>query len=671
METYEKYKMLTYLANAMSDRRFLRDNLARIVDWHGGFGYRLFSADLLTGKEKEEGADAETVFRRNKREGLLRGEAYLQKLQKKLRRRCRPGVFEKRLENVAALLRLSPAEKEVLGVLTRIKLDEDFDDFNRMVCGRNNKLKDNLAFFLNFGRAKTESLIDHNSRLKKLGLAETEYNGDISASDLAGKLLSQNLRTPADVKDFLLGRPQSATLDWEDFSYLPERDYCAKILQKAAAAKIKGVNLLFYGEPGTGKTEFAKALAVRAGANLYAVGENGEKDNSRKESLELAFSLLESDRNSCLLVDEADDFLESSHPFFKNKEKNDKLYVNRLLENNRTPAIWIVNSIADTDRAYLRRFTHAVHFRRPDLQVRTNMWQRSLREYNLPADRQTAAEFAGRYRLSPSFIVTAVKSAKLAGGGLDDVHRSLSSLEKAFNNGRQPAEKKKNAVAFNPQLLNTDTDLQLLAERIAGLPQRNFSLCLYGASGTGKSAYAEYLAEKLEMPVLKKRCSDLLSMWVGGSEANIAEAFAEGRENRAVLVFDEADSFLSSRQSADHSWEVTKVNEMLTQMESYPYPFVCTTNLMEFLDEACLRRFTFKVAYDYLTPQQSALAFKHFFDMEDVPLERLDRLAPGDFVVVKQKATILGLAQNREELLKMLENERKNRIPVKRKIGFV
>ena len=128
---------------------------------------------------------------------------------------------------------------------------------------------------------------------------------------------------------------------------------------------------------------------------------------------------------------------------------------------------------------------------------------------------------------------------------------------------------------------------------------------------------------------------------------------------------------MSSRQSADHSWEVTKVNEMLTQMESYPYPFVCTTNLMEFLDEACLRRFTFKVAYDYLTPQQSALAFKHFFDMEDVPLERLDRLAPGDFVVVKQKATILGLAQNREELLKMLENERKNRIPVKRKIGFV
>ena len=211
METYEKYKMLTYLANAMSDRRFLRDNLARIVDWHGGFGYRLFSADLLTQKEEEEGADAETVFRRNKRESLLRGEAYLQKLQKKLRRRCRPGVFEKRLENVAALLRLSPAEKEVLGVLTRIKLDEDFDDFNRIVCGRNNKLKDNLAFFLNFGRAKTESLIDHNSRLKKLGLAETEYNGDISASDLAGKLLSQNLRTPADVKDFLLGRPQSAT----------------------------------------------------------------------------------------------------------------------------------------------------------------------------------------------------------------------------------------------------------------------------------------------------------------------------------------------------------------------------------------------------------------------------------------------------------------------------
>ena len=247
----------------------------------------------------------------------------------------------------------------------------------------------------------------------------------------------------------------------------------------------------------------------------------------------------------------------------------------------------------------------------------------------------------------------------------------MTSLQKAYNNGRLQQSTNNNKTRFNPKLLNTDTDLSLLSERIKTLPERNFSLCLYGASGTGKSAYGEYLAQELEMPVIKKKCSDLLSMWVGGTEQNIAEAFNEGRENQAVLIFDEADSFLRDRGNAFRSWEVTQVNEMLTQMESYPYPFVCTTNLMESLDKASLRRFTFKVGYDYMTPEQSSLAFKHFFNIANIDLSYLNSLAPGDFVVVKQKAEILGLLNNPEELIKMLEAEQQNKAPVQHKIGFL
>ena len=160
-------------------------------------------------------------------------------------------------------------------------------------------------------------------------------------------------------------------------------------------------------------------------------------------------------------------------------------------------------------------------------------------------------------------------------------------------------------------------------------------------------------------------------MWVGGTEQNIAEAFNEGRENQAVLIFDEADSFLRDRGNAFRSWEVTQVNEMLTQMESYPYPFVCTTNLMESLDKASLRRFTFKVGYDYMTPEQSSLAFKHFFNFSNVDLSYLNSLAPGDFVVVRQKAEILGLLDNKAELIKMLEAEQLNKAPFQHKIGFL
>ena len=138
-----------------------------------------------------------------------------------------------------------------------------------------------------------------------------------------------------------------------------------------------------------------------------------------------------------------------------------------------------------------------------------------------------------------------------------------------------------------------------------------------------------------------------------------------------MLIFDEADSFLQDRNNAQRSWEITKVNEMLTQMEKHTYPFVCTTNLMDKLDKASLRRFTFKVKYDYMTSEQRTAAFKHFFNIPNINLSHLNLLTPGDFVVVKDKAEILGFMENKEELIKMLEMEQQNKTPVSRKIGFI
>ena len=99
------------------------------------------------------------------------------------------------------------------------------------------------------------------------------------------------------------------------------------------------------------------------------------------------------------------------------------------------------------------------------------------------------------------------------------------------------------------------------------------------------------------------------------------------------------------------------LDNLFRKMETHPLPFVCTTNLMDDLDQAALRRFTFKVRYDYLRTKQMALAFRHFFNM-DAPsaLANLNGLTPGDFAVVKNKAAILD-ATNPDELVNMLEME--------------
>lgn len=106
---------------------------------------------------------------------------------------------------------------------------------------------------------------------------------------------------------------------------------------------------------------------------------------------------------------------------------------------------------------------------------------------------------------------------------------------------------------------------------------------------------------------LTKRVSDIESCWVGVTEQNIADAFEEARKDGAVLLFDEADSFLLDRRSATRSWEMTKVNEFLQQMEVFPGVVACTTNLMDTLDQASLRRFDLHGVQAYDTSSKFGL----------------------------------------------------------------
>ncbi len=151
----------------------------------------------------------------------------------------------------------------------------------------------------------------------------------------------------------------------------------------------------------------------------------------------------------------------------------------------------------------------------------------------------------------------------------------------------------------------------------------------------------------------------------------IAQAFAEAREQGHFLVFDEADSLLSDRRHAVRNWEVNQVNEMFTWMEHHPLPFACTTNYMDRLDSATLRRFDFKIALDYLSAEQAASAFRSFFQLEP-PREigSLDELTPGDFAVVKRRAELLGVLEDRDALVTMLNEECEAKPGSARRIGF-
>ena len=162
-----------------------------------------------------------------------------------------------------------------------------------------------------------------------------------------------------------------------------------------------------------------------------------------------------------------------------------------------------------------------------------------------------------------------------------------------------------------------------------------------------------------------------MSMWVGETEKQFAAAFAEARDAEALLVFDEADSLLADRRLAQRSWEVSQVNEMLTWMESHPLPFACTTNFGERLDPATLRRFTFKITLDFLSPEQARAAFHVYFGIEPPEeIASLSNLTPGDFPVVRRRAEILGCLGDSQALTKILRGECEAKPARARRVGF-
>ena len=524
-----------------------------------------------------------------------------------------------------------------------------------------------------------------DSPLLRSGLVSIDEDGDIKILRRLNRLVTVTDDDDTDVRRLLLDTATPGELEWEDFDHVAEqRDHIEKVLKGALDSGAKGVNVLVYGPPGTGKTEFCKTLAARLQASLYSVGEENEAGDEpirqqRLQELQVAQYLLAPGLGSMLLFDEMEDLLSDpgsgwisffSDGFSPLRSGGSKVYLNRLLERAPVPTLWTSNFARETCPAVLRRMTYALELRPPTCRTRARIWSRELARHGIEATEEDGRSLAKEFDVAPGVASGAIAAAGLCGGDLDAVRLGVRSLSKVIS-GEKPPAGQGAPERFDPALIRADVDPVSFAERLEKTGGRQFSICLQGPPGTGKSAFVRYLAERLGLQVTQKRASDLMSMWVGQTERFIAEAFAEARAEGSILVFDEADSLLADRRGAVRSWEVSQVNEMLTWMESHPLPFACTTNFGENLDPATLRRFTFKIALDYLTPSQSKGAFHTYFGIEaPAEVENLANLTPGDFAVVRRKAEILGHLEDPKALAQLLAAECEAKPDHRRKIGF-
>ena len=237
-------------------------------------------------------------------------------------------------------------------------------------------------------------------------------------------------------------------------------------------------------------------------------------------------------------------------------------------------------------------------------------------------------------------------------------------------------------TSYDLGLVNTESRFEV-PKIVEALRRKGFgTLCFYGPPGTGKTALAEHIAQQLQRPLMVRQGSDIVSKYVGETEQNMARMFDEAQTEQAVLLLDEADSYLRSRRMAERNYEVAEVNEMLQGMERFAGVFICTTNLFDELDEAALRRFTFKIRFKPLTTEQRERMFvvealdgeaQRLTAEQRGRLRRLDALAPGDFASVKRQTEVLDERFEPDEFLSQLEAEHRVKPEVRqqRGIGFV
>jgi SpoVK/Ycf46/Vps4 family AAA+-type ATPase len=625
-------------------------------------------------------------------------------------------LVEKNIDALAGLLQLNKAERALLLYGTLARYQRDLRSL--LVEFKVNNAPEAYAALADIAGVKASEVgeaLRAGSRLERIGLVEnliSEHN----ITDLADLMKVSEKLPPVLMREYrdqselmaVFTRPASKTeLATKDFHFVQEEvDVLISLMRNAVERKELGVNVLLYGPPGTGKTELAKVVAQAAGLELFEVEYADRDGNSlsgrdRYRSLQIAQVFLKGAQQATLLFDEVEDVfppisVDAAQLMARQEQQalsaavshsvNGKAWVNQILEGNAVPTIWVTNRIEQIDPAFRRRFAYHLELKSPPPGAREQLVRKTLEGVSISDG--FVAKLTERKGLTPAQIRTAVRFAGLAKTNDDTavfeklIERQLKNSDEALGNKSSDTKGRKQVTTYDLDMLNVETrfDIPRIVEALKA--RGHGTLCFYGAPGTGKTALGEHISRALGKPLIVKQASDLISKFVGETEQNMAAMFKEAELEKAVLLLDEADSFLSDRRGAQRSYEVTEVNEMLQQMERYNGIFVCTTNLLDRIDQAALRRFTFKIKFKPLTKEQREKMFvtealagdaTKFDDALRTRLAKLEQLSPGDFAAVKRQVDILATEFSADEFIEQLEAEHRIKPEVReaRGMGFV
>jgi len=613
-----------------------------------------------------------------------------------LHNECVPEILRANVARIAKLVGLSDADCRILEFAVMLRCEPTLD----LMIGQLGVLSTirkfhTLALLLNVPEDEIRASLDGQGILAKSGLVvlsrgcASTLNGSLDLlSDAFADHISTSASDPISLLRDTVALSAPAELKIADYPHITATlDILRPHLKHAIETGRKGVNVFLYGDPGTGKTQLAKVLAQELACELFEVASQDNDGDTVDGSQRLrAFRVAQSffaQRKVLFLFDEVEDVFNDGEGMFggKSTAQKCKAWVNRTLEENPVPTLWLANSISGLDPAFIRRFDMVFELPVPPKKQRARILNEICSDL---LDAPSILRIAEAPKLAPAVVAKAASLVRSIHAQIGPVAAASAfellignTLEAQGHAAIRKHDPNRLPEFYDPNFIHADADLAGVASGLQ--TAKSGRLCLYGPPGTGKTAYGRWLAEQLDMPLLVKRASDLMSKYVGENEKNIARAFHEAADDGALLLIDEVDGFLQDRKGAQRGWEVSLVNEMLAQMESFPGVFIASTNLMEGLDSAALRRFDLKVKFDFLKPDQACELLRRHCVSLGLPtpqaehlahVRRLSQLTLGDFAVVARQNRFRAIRCS-GDFVKALGAECAVKQPGKKPIGFL
>lgn len=494
-----------------------------------------------------------------------------------------------------------------------------------------------LAFKLYFFVEKTSDIENYYQMKSTLEtkMSDLCFNGD--AMDLNNRLLSfllSNGSSPISM------RGVSSFIPREDEPLLIMEDTANK-LAKIAGETMKETTVIFYlhGCRGIGKKTQVKRFAEVMNTSVSMI-DMASIDTNNEESF---YTIIMTACREAIINQGTVCFCNFDVLLKEDEDNSREIEFVLGIASRFSDVIFLLSNKDKHGQLFLSdKFWIDVPMRYPSKSESIILWDAGLKELRLE-NPIPAFEMANKFSFTPGQITGTIEEAKKLYLWNDNVPLSRQDIcQSAYTQIIHDLEKHATLIYAKhtwDQLILADEQKHMLRDACNQIKYkhivydewgfekrlaygRGVSMLFAGPPGTGKTMAAQVVASELGIEIYKVDLSQIVSKYIGETEKNLNELFAEAKKTSVILFFDETDALLGKRTEVKDSHDKNanlETSYLLQKMEEYDGITIMSTNYLENIDTAFFRRISYVIHFPFPDVKSRKMIWQNMYPKE-VPL---------------------------------------------------